>query len=467
MQSLGNAVPRLVFAVHKDVHDVQGLGDDERVDQLDGKFGEEKADQARTFELYQKLHRYFSQQATEPGRAAMKRGGFNLQPTLEVGNFLSRNQDRFTLFVPLIDATATADADWSNALRDFIEANLDADHVEIIPVALVAEALDVAGSGNALRLYQDDDAETRDGGGDADARRQDRLRRALTIEFISALDAFHTRQRDGDRQARRVRRDPLQFFLSHSKHDRLTGEFGWGLDLPSELRAFLKDTDNLNAYYDRNNLRPGPSWSVQLMESVEDSRMLVAFQSDTYSEREWCRRELTQAKSSQRPVFVIHCVERGESRTMPYIGNAPVVRIDLGELPDRFWERNDPEGLSADESRQVEAAKARFTERLPELLDHMLAEILRHAHWQATVAAAGLEERPSVEVFFQQPELLSVWFRSLHTRDQMIAVYPDPPLPPDLARILQNGAPGCSFLSFSQYRGFLRPDGSVPAFALS
>lgn len=55
---------------------------------------------------------------------------------------------------------------------------------------------------------------------------------------------------------------------------------------------------------------------------------VVAVHTDSYSSREWCRREIIEAKRWNVPLVVANCIHDLDERSFPYLGNVPVVRMD-------------------------------------------------------------------------------------------------------------------------------------------
>lgn len=58
--------------------------------------------------------------------------------------------------------------------------------------------------------------------------------------------------------------------------------------------------------------------------------VFLAINTDSYSSREWCRREVIEAKLRLVPIIVFDCVRDMVPHAMPYLGNVPVVRMDPG-----------------------------------------------------------------------------------------------------------------------------------------
>lgn len=55
---------------------------------------------------------------------------------------------------------------------------------------------------------------------------------------------------------------------------------------------------------------------------------MIIFLTDDYSSREWCRKEVLEAKKAQSPIIVLDYYIDGESRLFPYLGNVRAIRIN-------------------------------------------------------------------------------------------------------------------------------------------
>jgi hypothetical protein len=112
---------------------------------------------------------------------------------------------------------------------------------------------------------------------------------------------------------------PIKLFISHSKHDdvRLEAE---------NFKRFIYEGTQLKAFFDVNDIPYGSNFGDQIKKAANESA-LVAFQSDSYAEREWCRIEVLEAKSAGCPVVIVNAVQNKEQRTFPYLGNYPSIRF--------------------------------------------------------------------------------------------------------------------------------------------
>ncbi len=111
----------------------------------------------------------------------------------------------------------------------------------------------------------------------------------------------------------------ITIFLSHAK----AGDTG---RLHSEeIKKFLDNT-NLNRFFDSTEISPGFQFDKEIEKSVKKST-LVAIESDAYSSRYWCQREILCAKQHNRPIIVVNSLNDYEDRIFPAASNVPCVHI--------------------------------------------------------------------------------------------------------------------------------------------
>lgn len=106
-------------------------------------------------------------------------------------------------------------------------------------------------------------------------------------------------------------------FISHSKHDEQ------GKLHAEALRDYLiQNTTKLSFFFDVNSIMEGYAFDQQIEDAVKDS-IFVTIVTDTYSDREWCRKELIAAKKNRVPLIGVYLLEGNVERMFPYIGNMP------------------------------------------------------------------------------------------------------------------------------------------------
>lgn len=117
--------------------------------------------------------------------------------------------------------------------------------------------------------------------------------------------------------------EKLKLFISHSKKevDNL-GEIK-----AKELRDFLRTDTKLDSFFDANDIVDGYDFEKQIKANVEKS-LFIILETNTYSEREWCRIEALAGKRNRVPGIVVSLINGSVKRVFPYIGNIPVIRFN-------------------------------------------------------------------------------------------------------------------------------------------
>src|SRR5258708_21327539 len=113
----------------------------------------------------------------------------------------------------------------------------------------------------------------------------------------------------------------VQIFLSHSKHD------DDGERTARAIRDKLHASHGLSSFFDVHDIPAGLRFQRVLIQQVKVSAV-VAIHTDSYSSREWCRREIIEAKRYGAPLVVANCINDLDERGFPYMGNVPLIRMD-------------------------------------------------------------------------------------------------------------------------------------------
>ena len=140
-------------------------------------------------------------------------------------------------------------------------------------------------------------------------------------------------------------------FISHSKHD------SDGKNHAEDLRDYLvHNATKLSYFFDVNSIMEGYAFNKQIEEGVKES-IFITMVSNTYSDREWCRKELIEAKKNKIPVIGVYLLNGKVERMFPYIGNMPGVtkqnswirineKLELLDTPGILWPKLDEEKVA-------------------------------------------------------------------------------------------------------------------------
>ncbi len=268
--------------------------------------------------------------------------------------------------VALADTKMNLDVDWCTFVGDLGDRPADGDD-RFVPVQLDSEAWPLDRRLDGTNFVRAFDA--------AESDVVDLVVRRLVVELCRFL-AGRDVGTDGRAAA------PTTVFLSHTK-----------LDVESEPRVveqlveLLRSDQPIDAWVDSGDIGAGSRFADDIAAGVRGASMLCVL-TDNYASREWCRREVLEAKRAQRPIVVVDALTSREVRSFPYLGNLPVVR----------WTGD---GQVA--------------------IDLLLKETLRELHTRATLERV---RRANDHILTRAPELLTV---AQAPADSTI-LYPDPPL---------------------------------------
>ncbi len=296
--------------------------------------------------------------------------------------------------VAMIDRALVEDPEWVRYLGDLGQhAATTGLSVRLFPVAMESSVLDdLALNEQAIRWDEWDSA--------TEAREQ-RLIRKLAHEFARMLrHRLHSLRRPhGDGPQLEQYLQNIQTFLSYSKHD------AHGKEIARTIRSWLYQDSTLSSFLDIYDIPTGLPFPDVIDHHIGNSILLTIY-TDSYSSREWCRREVIVAKRKGVPMIVVDCLHAGDERSFPYLGNVPVVRMDP-------------------------VAK----DRLPEIAGRLLDEVLVDYLWRCRVEALP-ECRPGTVFMARPAELVSLATTLAVEPDvQKVVVYPDPPLDHEETRL--------------------------------
>ncbi len=120
----------------------------------------------------------------------------------------------------------------------------------------------------------------------------------------------------------------LKIFLSHAKDASI------GVDLALELKKQIEES-TMKYFFDTTDIAPGYNFSQEIACNIKNSTMLL-INSDIYSSRYWCQREVQMSKEFECPIIEVDLIVQGSDRKFPYAGNVPVVRVDIvGNKPEK------------------------------------------------------------------------------------------------------------------------------------
>ena len=304
-----------------------------------------------------------------------------------------------TAVVVLVEATLVDDSEWASHVRDIAQtAHRKGISAGFFPVTMDGRGLELGVAQQALRWDLWDPSET---------DRSQRLMSDLTHEFCRMLRHRLDHLGGADAEIPLGRHlDRIRVFLSHSKHDD-SGE-----SVAYSIREWIHEHSQLDSFFDVYDIPPGQSFIEVLLHQI-DAGAVVAVHTDSYSSREWCRREVIEAKRRLVPMIVVDCLRDVDPRGMAYLGNVPVVRME----PSR-------------------------KDRIATIASCLLEEIFRTWLWLCRVGPY-VSDSPEVLFTARPPELVALAALPPGSGDSTpTIVYPEPLLSADEERLFKAISPG-------------------------
>ncbi len=204
---------------------------------------------------------------------------------------------------------------------------------------------------------------------------------------------------------------PVTIFLSHAKADLAEDQ----QDPVRQTRKVLNELP-VETWYDAGEIATGQRFADSISAGIRDCSIMLAFHTDQYSSRPWCRREVLEAKRLGAHILIVDALESGEPRSFPYGGNAPTVRWRFGE--------------PAVAARRV--------------IDRAVLEALRFKHNRAILDSAA---EPDEVVLPAPPEAVTLANECGDGESEKTFLYPDPPLGREELEVLQRLRPKARFLT--------------------
>ena len=331
-------------------------------------------------------------------------------PTTSAPAAIDFSESETSAVVMLIDERFASDEHYVTWAKDLLsQTDAIGLSARVFPVAIGSEAISIGFAEQAVRwdrwLTLDTDARLR------------HLTSDLTYQFCRMLRSYleHLHRPNEEEAALEQYLKKVQVFLSHSKHD------ADGERIAKRIRQHIFDGDGLASFFDVHDIPTGVRFDKVLLQQVKVSAV-VALHTDSFSSREWCRREIIEAKRWSVPLVVADCISDTDERGFPYMGNVPVVRMDPVEV-----------------------------DRINHVIARLLDEVLKDFLWRCRVQLAQSAIYSNAVFLPRSPELVSLAGLSDHSGEHILVVYPDPPLGAEEQRLFEQIAPRYQLRSLTEW----------------
>ena len=245
---------------------------------------------------------------------------------------------------PIADAWAALVA---SLMRDHPPAGTSPHRV--LPVALDAGALGLSPTLDQTSFVRLD----------APLTEAERDRHLVLHIAIRALRALRDLPQAGARPADSLPDIPISMFISHAKADLPKNSAQVAEGPVKAIMATLEELP-VEPWYDARKIPAGGRFPDEIASGVLRSSALIAVLTDHYSSREWCRREILDAKLVARPMVVVDAIEARVIQLFPYLGNSVTMRwraaLAAAAGDDAAWPQRKSAWETEDAALVVEAA---------------------------------------------------------------------------------------------------------------
>ncbi|MDT3688005.1 MAG: toll/interleukin-1 receptor domain-containing protein [Pseudorhodoplanes sp.] len=320
-----------------------------------------------------------------------------------------------TAVVVLVDENLNNDPAWIQYVDELAQnAEKFGLRARVFPVAMCENAYKTGKSVRELNFIRWDGWF-----GDSLEDKQRKLAFQLTYQFCRMLRVYltHLEHPDKNPDELTVYLERVRIFISHSKHD------DYGEKISKKICDSISSENDLDSFFDVTNIPPGVQFSTVIGHNIKLSAV-VAVHTDSFSSREWCRREVLTAKRHNVPFVVANCITDFEERGFPYMGNVPVIRME-------------PEA----------------DHRISFVIARLMDEVLRAFLWKCRIHIARSSLPANIQFLPRAPELISLvtLLRDNKATPVDTVIYPDPPLGYEELDLFESLSSNLQLRSYTQW----------------
>jgi len=299
------------------------------------------------------------------------------------------DESEYTAIIPLVSAEFVNSKEYGNYLDKMLDScDLEKRTRRVYPVALSKHAFNVStkfSSINFIRVYKDKSHSDTN----LCVSKLEQIKSPILHELCRLL--MNMKSATDEKDSLTIS-PPVKLFISHSKHDESKMD-------AMKFRDYINSQTQLKTFFDTNDIEFGSHFAEEIKRSATESA-LVVFQSDSYSDREWCRIEVLTAKTEGCPMVIVNAIENGEKRAFPYLGNYPSIR---------------------------------FKNNFQAIIDLTLEQVLFNGYNEILLnSLASLYNIKASKILSNAPELFNfIQLKKQKTNDgekYVVVIYPDPPL---------------------------------------
>ncbi len=327
-----------------------------------------------------------------------------IEPNASVPSSISFTEADNNAIIILVDDEMFNDTNWEKYITELLQ---NKGNIRFYPVAISKFAHKFNKGLEELQYINIHSLESSDADETFKLRYQ-RIYLRLLHEFSRQL-----LQRNPSHEPEEVAPPPVKLFISHAKKD--------GETIAIDFRNYIRSETKLASFFDASDIADGYKFSNEITDALSKNAVLVVFQTDAYSSREWCRREIIVAKRFKAPIVVVNAIKDFEKRSFPYMGNVPVIR----------WKKD----------FEIVVQRALY-----QILYQLFSELVLKKS-----IALYIPNRNDVEYIASSPELFNYVDIIRKQRDKdlkkLYIIYPDPPLGTEEIQLLNDVDNDVEFLT--------------------
>lgn len=227
------------------------------------------------------------------------------------------DESEFTAVIALVSDEFVVDKEYGNYLEKiFDECNIVSDKRRLYPIAISKNAFNVSAKLSPINFIRITQINSSDCNIATNGNVNSEIKSPVLHELCRLL--MNMKKATDEIDSLTIS-PPIKLFISHSKHDESK------LDA-AKFRDYINSQTQLKTFFDTTDIAFGSNFGDEIKKAAHESA-LVVFQSDSYSDREWCRIEVLEAKSAGCPIVIVNAILNGEKRAFPYLGNYPSIRF--------------------------------------------------------------------------------------------------------------------------------------------
>ncbi len=296
----------------------------------------------------------------------------------EIPSLPNLKSEKILIYV-FIGINSVVSVEW----RDYIGSLYNIKNAKVVPIALDKYAYKISDKVQAYNFIREYEL---------DSCKKQQL-------FISMVHEIY-RYGFNEKKEPISKNSALKIFLSHAKDGKN------GLHIAKQLKRLIDDS-TLTRFFDSNDIAPGYRFDDEIINNIKESSVII-INSDIYSSRYWCQREIQTAKELERPIIEVDLIDEAMDRKFPFAGNVPVIRV------------NAIEGKVEEED-------------LYRILENIMLESIRFNYADEKLELLKLKMPGNVKKMCRPPEMIDV-SKIIRKNSNKIElkynkiIYPDPPI---------------------------------------